>query len=218
MNSRRIIASLWVVILAVPLTASAAPITYAITVNTSSIAGSSGSLDFNFNPGPLTTQAASLQILGFTSNGVLSESCPCSTGDVTGQLPGTLLFDNGSGYNDYFDGFTYGGSLTFDVSLNGPALSAPDGISTSGSAFAFSMFSNAAGTLPVLTTNTLEGFALTINTNLDGTTTLTNFSNQTTVGAASMATTPEPSGLSLTATGLLCATALFYRRSMQTIA
>ena len=43
--------------------ASAAPITYDVTVDTSSISGTAGSLDFNFNPGPLVTQAASLQIL-----------------------------------------------------------------------------------------------------------------------------------------------------------
>jgi hypothetical protein len=34
---------------------SAAPITYDVTVNTSSITGTTGSLDFNFNPGPLVT-------------------------------------------------------------------------------------------------------------------------------------------------------------------
>jgi hypothetical protein len=45
--------------------ASAAPITYDVSVNTSSIAGAAGSLDFNFSAGPLQTQAASLQILGF---------------------------------------------------------------------------------------------------------------------------------------------------------
>jgi len=34
-------------------------------VDTSSIAGTAGSLDFNFNPGPLVTQAAALQVLVF---------------------------------------------------------------------------------------------------------------------------------------------------------
>ena len=42
--------------------ASASPITYNVLVNTSSIAGTTGSLDFNFNPGVLITQAASVQI------------------------------------------------------------------------------------------------------------------------------------------------------------
>src|ERR1700679_2721383 len=77
-------------------------ITYYVTVDTSSISGTSGSIDFNFNPGPLVTQAASLQILGFASNGSLV-SCAanvqgfCPTGDVAGTLPSTLTFDNGTG-------------------------------------------------------------------------------------------------------------------------
>lgn len=87
---------------------ASADIIYDVTVNTSSISGAAGSLDFNFNPGPLVTQAASLQILDFTSNGTLAGNCPCSTGDVTGQLPASLTFDNGTGFNDYFDDFTYG--------------------------------------------------------------------------------------------------------------
>ena len=96
-------------------------------------------------------------------------------------MPGTVTFDNGKALNDYLEGFTYGSTLSFQVSLYGPALSSPDGTSTSGSTFAFSMFSNAAGTNPVLTTNTTDGFAFTIDVNLDGTTTVANFSTQTTV-------------------------------------
>src|SRR5271157_5217825 len=147
--------------------ASAGPITYGVTVDTSSILGTAGSLDFNFNPGPLVTQAASLQILSFSSDGSLAGG-PSLTGDVSGALPGTVSFDNGTGFNDYFEGFTYGSTLSFQVSLFGPALSAPDGTSTSGSTFAFSMFSDAAGTMPVLTSDTVNWFAFTVDVNLDG--------------------------------------------------
>ena len=152
---------------------SASPITYSVTVNTSSVSGTAGSLDFNFNPGPLLTQAASLQILSFTSNGTLAGG-PAHMGDVSGSLPATLIFDNGTGFNDYFEGFKYGSMLMFDVSLYGPALSSPNGTATSGSTFAFSMFSDAAGTMPALTTDTADGFAFTANVNLDGTTTVNN--------------------------------------------
>jgi hypothetical protein len=176
--------------------ASAGPITSNATVNTSSISGTAGSLDFNFNPGPLVTQSASLQILTFTSDGTVAGACPCRTGDVTGQLPATLTFDNGTGFNDYFDDFTFGTTISFAVSLYGPALSAPDGISTSGSTFAFSMFSDAAGTIPVLTSDTTNGFAFTVDVNLDGTTTVTDSSVQTTVAPASVAV-PEPNSFLL---------------------
>ena len=100
----------------VPSLASAGPITYDVTVNTSSIFGTTGSLDFNFNPGPFTTQLAQLQILSFTSDGTLAEACPCGTGDVSGQLPATLTFDNGSGLNDFTSTTSaYASMISFSV-------------------------------------------------------------------------------------------------------
>ena len=98
----------------------AGPITYGVTVNTSSIAGTTGSLDFNFNPGPLAMQASSLQIVNFSSDGSVGGS-PTRAGDVVGVLPGTLTFDNGTAFNDYFGGFAFGSTISFNVSLYGPA-------------------------------------------------------------------------------------------------
>jgi hypothetical protein len=190
--------------------ASAAPITYDVTVDTSSILGTAGSFDFNFNPGPLVTQPASLQILDFTSDGVLAGS-PALTGEVAGALPATLTFDNGTGFNDYFEGFTFGSTLSFQVSLYGPALSSPDGVSTSGSAFAFSIFSDAAGTIPVLTTDTTDGFAFTVGVSLDGTTPVTNPSAQTTVVPVTPVV-PEPGTLPLMAVGIGLWLAFRFRR------
>jgi hypothetical protein len=182
--------------------ASAGPIVYQVTVNTSSISGDAGSLDFNFNPGPLATQFASLEIENFPSDGSLSGDCPCGLGDVTGgPLPThAVFFDNGGGNNDYFDGFTYGDTLTFDISLSGPALSAPDGMSASGSTFAFSMFSDIGGTLPALTSDTVNGFALTVAVNLNGTTTPLVTSTETNVVAL-----PEPSTFALFGASLFLA-------------
>lgn len=174
--------------------AFAGVITYDVTVDTSSLLGTTGSIDFNFNPGSLVTQAASLQILDFSSDGTLAGS-PALTGDVSGALPGTLTFDNATAFNDYFEGFTYGNVLSFGVSLYGPALASPGG-ATSGSAFAFSMYSDAQGTVPALTTDTTDGFAFTTDVNLDGTTTVTDFSPQTSI-AAQTPTVAEPGTLEL---------------------
>jgi hypothetical protein len=132
---------------------------------------------------------------------------------VSGALPATLTYDNGTQYNDFFEDFTYGTTLSFEVSLYGPALSSPDGTSTSGSIFAFSMFSDPAGTVPALTTDTTDGFAATVNVNLDGTTTSTDPSTETSI--VSSATTPEPSSLLLLATGLLGLAGGLRRRQTQ---
>ncbi len=189
--------------------ASASAVTYQVTVDTSSIAGTSGSLDFQFNPGSLTSQAANLEILDFTSDGTLAGS-PSLTGDVSGTLPGSVMFDNGTVYNDYFEGFTFGGTLSFEVSLFGPALTAPDGVSTSGSAFAFSMFSDSGGTIPALTTDGINGFAYTIDVNLDGTTSPTILSSELTASA-----TPEPSSMLLFGSGLTAMLGLGANRGLR---
>ena len=200
------------------VSAIAGPITYDVTIDTSSITGTMGSLDFNFNPGPLVTQFAQLQILNFTSDGTLAGNCPCGPGDITGQLPATLSFDNATAFNDYFDDFNYGASITFAVSLFGPALSAPDGTSTSGSTFAFSMFSDQAGTMPVLTTDTTNGYTFTIDVGLDGSTTVNNFSPQTTIGTGGTTPptsgVPEPGSFALMAVGMMGAATILRRRKL----
>ena len=61
------------------------------------------------------------------------------------------------------------------------------------------MFSDAAGTIPALTTDTADGFAFTVDVNLDGTTTVTNSSTQTTIVQAGGPSTPEPGTLPLIA-------------------
>lgn len=188
--------------------AMAGPITYDVTVNTSSITGTAGSLDFNFNPGPLGPQAASLQILNFASDGSLADCAAnfqgfCPTGDVSGTLPATLTFSNDTAFNDYFDDFTFGTTISFDVSLYGPALSAPNETAASGSTFAFSMFSDAGGTVPALTTDTTDGFAFTVDVNLDGTTTVSNSSSQTGVVPQGVSAVPEPKPSALVLLGVV---------------
>jgi hypothetical protein len=58
------------------------------------------------------------------------------------------------------------------------------------------MFSDGAGTVPVLTTDTVNGFAFTVDVNRDGTTTVTNSSAQTGISSATNVV-PEPSSLGL---------------------
>ena len=194
--SKRII--LVITLLSGAVSVGRADVIYQFSVNTSGISGAAGSIDFQFNPGPFVSQAASLDILNFAGNGTLAGG-PLLTGDVSGgPLPSTLTFDNGTGFNDYFEGFTFGSTLLFNVRLYGPAVNAPDGTSTSGSTFAFSMFSDAAGTVPTLTTDLVNGFAATVGINLDGTTTVTNLSPETSIAAVSAV--PEPNSFVLIGT------------------
>lgn len=178
----------------------AAPVTYSVTVNTASISGDTGSVDFQFNPGPLPGQTADVQILNFSSNGALVPGNASTVGDVNGLLPSTVTMDTAQyALNDYFEGFTYGSTLSFEVNLYGPALSSPNG-SAGGNSFAFSMFSDPAGTRPALTSDTTYGVAFDIGVDTDGTTTLTNNSQQTSVTAI-----PEPNGLIVIEVGLVIA-------------
>ena len=174
---------------------TAAPVTYVVSVSTASLAGTTGSLDFNFNPGPLVSQSAIVEILTFSSSGAFDGN-PVLSGDASGSLPGIVTLDNGTGFNDYFQQFKYGSTLSFDVSLTGPALSTPDGVSSSGSTFAFSMFSDAAGTVPALTTDVTDGFAYLVDVNLDGSTTVTNY-------IVKSAVAPEPASWLLVGIALL---------------
>jgi len=168
-----------------------------VSVDTTSINTTSGSLDFNFNAGGTLAQYALIDITAFSNFGTLTGS-PSTLGDVTGVLPSVVTAGNGGAFNDYFQTFTFGTSLSFNVVFYGPAIDTPDGVSTSGSTFAFSMYSDAAGTVPVLTSDLINGFAVLIDVNLDGTTTVTNNSSQTNVASA----VPEPTTWALLAAGL----------------
>lgn len=153
---------------------SAAPVTYSLSIDTSLLAGTIGSLDFNFNPGPLLAQPARVQIIAFGGSGTLMPPATL-TGDASGSLPATVTLDNGAFFNDYFEGIRFGSTLNFGISLSGPALSSPNGTATSGSSFAFSLFSDPAGTVPALTSDLADGFGYVVEVNLDGSTTVTDY-------------------------------------------
>src|ERR1039458_539466 len=102
-----------------------------ITVNTSSLQGTSGYLDFQFNPGNTPVDAASATIMNFTTYGTLTAALP-NIGDVSGALPGQVVINNTQVLNEYTQGFTYGSFFDVFVDLTIPTVS---GTATGGSSF-----------------------------------------------------------------------------------
>jgi len=184
----------------------ASPLSYLVTINTSAVAGTSGNLDLQFNPGVLPgTQLATASVQSFSTNGTLGTAT--LTGNVTGTLPGTLSFDNQTAFNDDFQGIVFGSTIQFDLLLSGPAVLAPDGISVAGSSFGIGLW-DSTGLNPLLTSDP-NGFAGIVNLNLDGTgTTITFLTNS---GGPPVVTftpevtpaVPEPGSIVLFGTGLL---------------
>ncbi|MBL8835729.1 MAG: NF038129 family PEP-CTERM protein [Alphaproteobacteria bacterium] len=185
--------------------ASAAPITYAVTVDTSAVTGQSGWIDIQFNPGGLDTQSAVITITNFATDASLFAASVQLMGGASGLLPGTVTITNSSGFNDYFESLTFGTSITFQLSFDGPALAAPNGTALSSSTFALAFYDSSI-TTALLTTDP-NGMAGLIDVNLDGTTTPTTF--PVAVGGLPAVTfTPiaaivEPPSLPLLLAGLL---------------
>lgn len=194
--------------LAAVLTASgleAAPITYSVLVNTTSISGVSGNVDFQFNPGSGITDPAFVTISSFASNGILA-GAPDRVGDVTGTLPDVII-RNTSGLNDYADGITFGSFLSFLVRFDGTALTSPSPGATSGSTFAFTLFNSDFGST-LLSTDAVNGALVQGDVNTHGAVAITNFGTDrtTTVTPVQVVTpVPEPGTLLLVGAGLAAA-------------
>ena len=128
---------------------------YTFTLNTSSIVGTAGSLDFALNPGAGSDQSLTAVVSAFSTDGTFG-GAQTLTGDATGGpvITGSPLTLNATfADNDDLETFVYGNTLSFNVDLSGPALSAPDGLATSPYEFIFSTYSDSGGTVPVLTSD-----------------------------------------------------------------
>jgi hypothetical protein len=129
--------------------ARAASITYEVHVDTTSLSGTLGYLDFQFNPGGLDALAATAAITGFNPYDATLIPSAILTGDASGELPADVTLGNSGGFNDYFHGLTFGNQFSFFLTLTGDALS-PASTPLSGTAFSLLLF-DADGFTPLLT-------------------------------------------------------------------
>lgn len=190
---------------------------YSVSVDTSSINTTSGYLDLVFNAAGANSQLAYASVTNFQTNGTLA-STSSTDGDASGVLPGTLSLDNGvnasppSGFNDVFQGITFGNSLSFDVTLSGPAVDTPNS-NGYGSSFFLYLYDSSGNTLLTTDTN-YGGAAAVITLNSNGTASVSYVSPE---GSATPETSavPEPSSMLLLLTGLPAFfLGLFWRRRM----
>jgi hypothetical protein len=165
-----------------------------VTVDTHTLApGSTAYLDFQFNPGPLASQAATVSIILFNGASHIGGSQQLAGGASGGPLPSTITIANSGSFNDAFEGVLVGNYFNFVLDFTGPAVDSPNGTATSTSEFLFSMFSDVNGTVPLLTDDP-NGVLGTVTVNLDGT--------LKTQASTNLTFAPEPSAGWLLAGGL----------------
>lgn len=184
-------------LIAAGATAQAAPVTFTVNVNTASIAATSGFVDFQFNPASASSPAATAVVNNFATVGGIPGAAQ-RTGNVTGALPGVVSFDNGTGFNDLFQNFTFGSSFRFDVTLNQTGAAGGN----FGSEFILALFGS-DGMTPLLSSDA-DGRLLSIMLRPDGTAFAQVFASSAGIITVTQAAAPvpEPATMILLGTGL----------------
>lgn len=164
-----------------------------VSVDTTSLAGTTGAIEYSFIPGDLTASPATATITAFTTDGTLGGT-PMVSGDVTGTLPAPVIAMNDQTFNDYFETFTYGSQLSFFVTL---AASAPSSIPID-TTFSFFLYDQNGN--PISNSSSPSGEALDLNIDgLTGVATLVGYFPPPPIVV--LAGVPEPSGVLLLGLG-----------------
>lgn len=176
-----------------------ADITYLVDIsNPSNLNGTTGGIDFQFNPNSSASLAATAVVTNFSTDGTVGSQV-YQNGDASGTLSTTLTFNNSYSIapNELSYNFTYGSTLSFDVTLSGAALS---GGGQSGSIFGFTLY-DGSGNAQSPTKNP-PTVAIAINT--DGSTAGTTYFASGFSGSVTQAVSavPEPSTMFLGTIGI----------------
>lgn len=196
-NRLRTVVVLAALLVAAGATAQAAPVTFTVNVNTASIAATAGFIDFQFNPANTSSPAATAVVNNFATVGGTPGAAQ-RTGNVTGALPGAINFNNGTGFNDLFQNFTFGANFRFDVTVNQTGATSGN----FGTEFILALF-GADGSTPLLSSDP-DGRLLSIRLNPNGTATAQTFGSPAGVITVTQASAPvpEPATLVLLGTGI----------------
>jgi hypothetical protein len=94
---------------------------YDVTLDTSSLSGTTAALTFDLLSGG-GTQSNTISISNFSTNGLITSSS--SSGSVTGSIQGTASLRTPSFFNELQQGVTLGSTISFllDATTNGPTL------------------------------------------------------------------------------------------------
>ena len=98
--------------------ALADPLGYRVEIDTSAFSGA-GFLDFAFIAGNSPAPGASATLSNFSGAFGALES---QEGNVSGSVPGSLIFGNSGAYNDWFHNVTLGGKFAFNIVFGGEFL------------------------------------------------------------------------------------------------
>jgi hypothetical protein len=203
---------LTLVLLAIATSASAATLSYQVTVNTSSQLGNPAYLDLQLNPGSLISEPVEADLSGFFG-AVLNPLDPNdgNTGDVTGALPGDVTLANTDTTNEYFEALTFGSTIKFNLTLSGTGVD-PTGNAggTSGTAFVLDFLDPSGDYLfstdPTGSSTAPDPLWAVAVINIDNTGLVTVNTNPNAGGGPSVATistVPEPAAWGLLGAGLL---------------
>lgn len=90
--------------------------TWQIDIDTSSLAGISGSLDLQLNPGASDTQPVQVQIGHFSTDAALGGGV--ADGAVNGSLTGVLVLDNTDALNAWLQSLVFGSHIAFTLDID----------------------------------------------------------------------------------------------------
>lgn len=145
-----------------------------VTIDTSSLSGTTGAIYFQF-AGGLNPDPASVSISNFSMDapGALDPAAPGTNPLTDGGVSGSLLappliIDNSGGLNDYTHFLTFGSHISFQVGLNFPTPLVGD----SGSDFLFAV-TGPDGITPLLVSSPSDYFLGDIGYDLNGVVTAT---------------------------------------------